>query len=208
MRHVVPDSPDEEASGPAPRSPAPPLFTALHKGKGREVQPRSTSRYRKRPGPSAQAHAAGRELQTTPPVPDQPRVTRQTAGGSSTSRRVRGTTEKFWISVAKVYGMMFCPWASEPALRQALHCKPGEGGLGDDEVHELVEFLDEAGISEDDRRHPQFSANVSPAAQLSNLNTMLTLVLKVPAWSSRAPWRDHLSSQRDCDGTPWLWRYS
>jgi len=63
--------------------------------------------------------------------------------------------------------MMLSPWVSEPVLSQALHCKLGDEDSGG-EVHELVDFLDGFGISDDDRRHPQFFANVSPVAKLSN----------------------------------------
>lgn len=200
-RRVAPDPANEGASGSTPHSSSPPRFSALHKGKAREVQKQSTPRYRKRPGPNAQARAVGRELQKTPPVPDQDGALQQREGGTSTSRRpARGETEKLWIQIAKAYGMLCSPWVPEP--------KPGEGDSGDHEVDELVDFLDLAKISHDERTDPRFCSNVSSVAQPSNLNAVLMLIPKVPARSSGGSERDCLSSERDCNGAPWLWRYS
>ena len=166
IRHVAPDPDDEESGGSVPLPPSPPRYTASQKQKAREVQEQSTLGYRKRPGPNKQAHATRHRLQIAPLVPKQHRATQQRDGGSSTSRRPRGTIERFWTQIAKVYGMMYSPWVLESVLRQALHCRPGEGDSEDDGVHELVEFLDEAEISDDDRRHPRFCVNVSPVVQL------------------------------------------
>lgn len=93
-------------------------------------------------------------------VTGQHRETKQRGSGSSTSRQEQ-LVERRWTHLAKIYGMMICPWISERQLAAALIYKEGEVLPEDHPCWDIVEFMDACEIKNDERKHPRFPANVS-----------------------------------------------
>ena len=90
----------------------------------------------------------------------------QKEGGSRALWWERQTIKKWWTHIAKVYGMIHSPWVLEPELNQATCYKAGQAGPR----NQLGQFLDECEIPDNQRKDPQFHANVSPSAKLSSTN--------------------------------------
>ena len=92
---------------------------------------------------------------------DQQRETRRRDSGSSASQHEKPSIVKRWTHVAKGFGMGVCPWISESDLADALTFEEGQDLPEDHPLHEVVEFLNDWGVKDHERKHPQFLSNVS-----------------------------------------------
>ena len=116
--------------------------------------------YRDCPGPNAQVRCAG-QLGNAALVPDQHQEIRQNDGGPGTSQQEERTIKNWWTHIAKVYGMLVCPWISETLLTKALTYEEGQVLPEDHSCQQIVEFFDKLEVKNHERKHPQFPPNVS-----------------------------------------------
>ena len=146
---------------------SPPRFSAQEKAKGRVAHNQlpmpahtqlSTQR-RDHPVPNLQVQRAAQQLSSA--SSDQQRETRRRDSGSSASQHEKPSIVKQWTHVAKGFGMGVCPWISESDLADALTLEEGQDLPEDHPLHEVVEFLNDWGVKDHERKHPQFLSNVS-----------------------------------------------
>ena len=92
-----------------------------------------------------------------------------------------------WTRIAKLYGMDYYPWVTEPTLDQALRYSMGQDLDEGTRTGELARFLDNLEIGDDIRKDKQFRANVSVPFILPIRSAMLIWMRSVSAWTSRTP---------------------
>lgn len=158
------DSPPEH-----PRSPS--LLPTKQKQKHQAVhnqlltpgstQARQTSWYRELPGANAQAHHTQRQPGTSHPSMDHQRTIERRRGEPATSQQEQRAVESRWTHIAKVYGMEYSPWITEPVLDCALNYTIGQDIPGDTCARDLALLLDECEIGDDVRKDKQFRSNVT-----------------------------------------------
>ena len=155
---------------------SPPRLSALEKGKGRATRTRlptpaptqSISQHRDRPGPNPNVQRAAQRLGNTSSVSNQHQKTGQRDSGRGMSQQEQRAVAQQWTHIGKVYGMLVCPWISEPELATALTYEEGQDLPEDYHCQVIVQFLEEREIKNHERKHPQFLASVS-ALLLSTL---------------------------------------
>ena len=153
-----------------PHRRSPPQLTTQQKGKARathsqlptpsHTQQQSSSHHRERPGPNKQARRAGNRLRSASPALDQHQATDQRKGRSGASQQERQINRR-WTHLAKIYGILFGPWLSEPELDQVLCYAVGQDLPREYREEVLTQFLDNHEVCDDDRKDPRFRSNVS-----------------------------------------------
>ena len=128
----------------------------------------STSQHRDRPGPNVHVQRTAQRLGNTFLVSNQHQKTGQGDNGHGKLQQEQQGVVQQWTHIGKVYGMLVCPWISEPELATALTYKEGQDLPEDYHCQVIVQFLEEREIKNHERKHPRFLGSVS-ALLLSTL---------------------------------------
>lgn len=149
---------------------SPPRLTAKQKQKGRaagnqlptpsRTQHQASLQKTDRPGPSSKARRSRRQSQGTSTHPTQHQTVEDEDSRSHPSQPEQQAVERRWTHLAKQYGMLYYPWVSESVLSQALHSEADQHIPEGDPCSSLIQFFDEFGVGDCDKKHPQFQAKV------------------------------------------------
>ena len=163
-KHALPSF--DGGSSPPEHPHSPPRLAAGQNQKHRAAQDqlpttgitqvqRTSSQFRERPHVDPQAHRTKRQPGTALPSTDRHR------SKPSTARQKRKAVNSEWTHIAKVFGMEYSPWITEPELDRALRYKMGQDLPEDTCAGDLARLLDGYGFGDDVRKDKKFRANVT-----------------------------------------------